>query len=140
MVPIIFGSGVGALAVGIGVIAATAGYVATGIVSTILYGVALAAISYGIQSLLTKPPSQNTPGSTGTSTAASQSYLFSNGENVTQQGGPVPLGYGRLKIGSAVIQQTIKNYPNSITTLNEFVNQTTQVGQASMSVISSQLS
>ncbi len=143
MVPVIFGSGVGALAIGIGVVAVGAGYAAAAagyaLVATILYAVALAAISYGIQSLLTKPPSQNNQGSYGTSAATSQSYLFSNGENVTQQGNPVPLGYGRLKIGSAVIQQTIKNYPDSIATFNEFVNQSTQEGQSSMSVISNQV-
>jgi len=140
MVPIIYGSGVGALSIGIGVISAIGGYVTDyELVSTILYAVALAAISYGIQSLLAKPPSQNNQGSYGNAAATSQSYLFTNGENVTQQGNPVPLGYGRLKIGSAVIQQTIKNYPNSIATFNEFVNQSTQEGQASMSVISTQI-
>ncbi len=140
MVPVIYGSGVGALAIGIGVLAAVGGYVTEYVVlSTILYAVALAAISYGVQSLLAKPPAQNNQGSYGTAAATSQSYLFTNGENVTQQGNPVPLGYGRLKIGSAVIQQTIKNYPNSIATFNEFVNQSAQEGQASMSVISTQV-
>lgn len=138
IIPTLFGSGVGALAIGIGVIAYAASFYATGVVAAILVTVAIAAISYGIQTLLAKPPSQNAVGQTGESNAASKSYLFSNRDNITQQGGPVPLGYGRLRLGSSVIQQSIKNYPNSISTFNEFVNQSTQQGQSSMSLISNQ--
>lgn len=138
IVPTLFGSGVGALAIGIGVIAYAASFYATGVVAAILVAVAVAAISYGVQTLLTKPPSGNLVGQTGEAGATSKSYLFSNRENITQQGGPVPLGYGRLRLGSSVIQQSIKNYPNSISTFNEFVNQSTQQGQSSMSLISNQ--
>lgn len=142
IVPTLYGSGVGALAVGIGVVAAAGAYAAAAagyaIVASILVAVALAAISYGVQTLLTKPPSGNLVGQTGETSATSKSYLFSNRENITQQGGPVPLGYGRLRLGSSVIQQSIKNYPNSISTFNEFVNQSTQQGQSSMSLISNQ--
>ena len=138
IVPTLFGSGVGALAIGIGVIAYAASFYATGVVAAILVTVAVAAISYGVQTLLTKPPSGNLVGQTGEAGATSKSYLFSNRENITQQGGPVPLGYGRLRLGSSVIQQSIKNYPNSISTFNEFVNQSTQQGQSSMSLISNQ--
>ena len=138
IVPTLFGSGVGALAIGIGVIAYAASFYATGVVAAILVAVAVAAISYGVQTLLTKPPSGNLVGQTGEAGATSKSYLFSNRENITQQGGPVPLGYGRLRLGSSVVQQSIKNYPNSISTFNEFVNQSTQQGQSSMSLISNQ--
>lgn len=34
-----------------------------------------------------------------------QSYNFSGAENVTQQGGPVPLLYGRMRVGSTVISE-----------------------------------
>lgn len=138
IVPTLFGSGVGALAIGVGVIAYAASFYATGVVAAILVAVAVAAISYGVQVLMTKPPSGNLVGQTGEAGATSKSYLFSNRENITQQGGPVPLGYGRLRLGSAVVQQSIKNYPNSISTFNEFVNQSTQQGQSSMSLISNQ--
>ncbi len=39
------------------------------------------------------------------------SLIFSNTVNVASQGSPVPIGYGRLKVGSQVIQATIKSFP-----------------------------
>jgi predicted phage tail protein len=43
--------------------------------------------------------------------ASKSSMIFSNTANVASQGSPVPLGYGRLRVGSQVIQATIKSYP-----------------------------
>jgi len=43
--------------------------------------------------------------------ASKSSLIFSNTVNVASQGSPVPIGYGRLKIGSQVIQATIKSFP-----------------------------
>tara|TARA_R100000734_G_C3314744_1_gene106420 strand:+ start:655 stop:1296 length:642 start_codon:yes stop_codon:yes gene_type:complete len=43
--------------------------------------------------------------------ANTQSLIFSNRVNVASQGAPVPIGYGRLKVGTQVIQATIKSYP-----------------------------
>ena len=40
-----------------------------------------------------------------------QSLIFSNTANIASQGAPVPVGYGRLKVGTQVIQATIKSYP-----------------------------
>jgi len=136
-IPTIFGAGaIGAIVVG--VVALGASYYATGVLAAVLVAVAFAAISYGVTSLLAKPPSSNIPGATGTTNATSKSFLFGNRENITAQGNPVPLGYGRLRIGSAVIQHSIKNYPNSISTFDEFTNQATQEGQASMAVLNNQ--
>lgn len=45
--------------------------------------------------------------------AAKQSFIFSSKANTTEQGIPVPVGYGRLRVGSAVIQSTVKSYPQS---------------------------
>ena len=39
-----------------------------------------------------------------------KSYLFEGGKNRLQQGGTVPLGYGRLKVGSNVISSCVVNY------------------------------
>jgi predicted phage tail protein len=39
------------------------------------------------------------------------SMIFSNTANLASQGSPVPIGYGRLIVGSQVIQATIKSYP-----------------------------
>lgn len=142
ILPVICGSGaIGAIVGGIAIYAlaaaaSTAGYA---LLATVLTAVALAAISYGIQSLMAKPPDQNNPGaSTATSAATSKSFMFTNKENVKQQGNPIPVGYGRLRIGSAVIQETVKSYPNSISTFDEFVSQTTQEGQSNMSIVNNQ--
>jgi len=42
--------------------------------------------------------------------AQTQSYIFQGKQNRFQQGDPVPLGYGRLIVGSNVISSTIVNY------------------------------
>tara|TARA_Y100000004_G_scaffold195608_1_gene263076 strand:+ start:2309 stop:2914 length:606 start_codon:yes stop_codon:yes gene_type:complete len=43
--------------------------------------------------------------------ASKSSLIFSNTVNVATQGTPVPIGYGRLKVGSQVIQATVKSFP-----------------------------
>ena len=43
--------------------------------------------------------------------ASKSSLIFTNTVNVASQGSPVPIGYGRLKVGSQVIQATIKSFP-----------------------------
>ena len=43
--------------------------------------------------------------------ASKGSLIFSNAANVASQGSPVPIGYGRLLVGSQVIQATIKSFP-----------------------------
>lgn len=144
IIPTVFGAGVAALAVGVVALAGAYAASAASLVflSTVLLAVAFSAISFGIQALLAKPPKENdasaSAGSQSNVSATSKSFLFTNKENITQQGNPVPLGYGRLRIGSAVIQQTLKSYPNSLSTFNEFVGQSTQNGQGSMSVIHNQ--
>ena len=39
------------------------------------------------------------------------SLIFSITVNLASQGSPVPIGYGRLKVGSQVVQATIKSFP-----------------------------
>lgn len=138
LIPLICGSGaIAAIVGGLAVLALST--LAEGIIASILVAVAVSAISYGIQSLMAKPPKENNPGaSTATSAATSKSFMFTNKENVKQQGNPIPVGYGRLRIGSAVIQETVKSYPNSISTFDEFVSQTTQEGQSNMSIVNNQ--
>jgi len=38
------------------------------------------------------------------------SYIYSNNENTAQQGSPVPVVYGQLRVGSKIIQSSIQNY------------------------------
>lgn len=80
----------------------------------VVYLVALGsvALSYGISNLMQKNNRPDDVGSaSATANALNKSFLFSNGENVAEQGNPLPIGYGRLRIGSAVIQSTIKSFP-----------------------------
>ncbi len=148
IVPTVFGAGPVA-AIVVGVVAGAAGYALAGVagyalLSSILISVALSAISYGIQALTTKPPSYNAvsqggpAASTASTNATSKSFLFSNRENVASQGNPVPLGYGRLRVGASIIQENIKSYPNSISTFDEFASQAVQEGQGMMSIIHNQ--
>jgi predicted phage tail protein len=66
------------------------------------------------------------PGAEGTSAAFSRSMAFSNRENVLEQGNPVPLVYGRFRVGSFVIQSTVKSFPLSMTLGDEFNNTSTK--------------
>lgn len=69
-------------------------------VALIIGGIGL--IAAGVINLLTAPPKfddfRQIQGGGG-----KQSYLFNGPQNVTQEGGPVPVGYGTLLVGSQVI-------------------------------------
>jgi predicted phage tail protein len=76
---------------------------------TFLANVALAVIFAAITYALT--PAPDTEQVEGTASASKSSMIFGNNVNTANQGAPLPLGYGRLKVGSQVIQATIKSYP-----------------------------
>jgi predicted phage tail protein len=67
----------------------------------------LGLIMAGITYLLTPIP-ENKP-KRQEATVKGESFLFQGANNVTEQGTPVPLAYGRLRIGSKVIQTSIRN-------------------------------
>ncbi len=62
------------------------------------------AISIGIQFLITKLLTPKSPIDIKTT-----SKIFSSYENVTKRNVPIPIGYGRLKIGSVVISNDVTN-------------------------------
>lgn len=110
IVPAIFGSGgwvktlIGAALVVVGVVFTpfSAGF------SNALTAAGLGLILNGVFQLLTAPP----PGASGDSSSDDvngQSFVFSGPENVTQQGGAVPVGYGRMMVGSTVISAGIED-------------------------------
>lgn len=103
LVPVISGGGLDPLTIGI----------------MIVLSVASAVYSY-VQAGKVEYP--KIPGASATSSANSRSLAFSNRENITEQGNPVPLVYGRLKVGSAVVQSSIKSFPLSISLSKEFEN------------------
>lgn len=67
----------------------------------------LGLIMAGITYLLTPIP-ENKP-KRQEATVKGESFLFQGANNVTEQGTPVPLAYGRLRIGSRVVQTNIRN-------------------------------
>lgn len=77
------------------------------------------AVSIAVQYALTDQVQQNAVESTLTSVG--QSFSFSSKANRLEQGVPVPVGYGRLRVGSSVIQVTIKNYPQNFDAENALV-------------------
>lgn len=76
-----------------------------GIGAYIASAVFLAAVSYALT------PKPEVEALEVEADASSSSLIFSNTVNVASQGSPVPIGYGRLKVGSQVIQATVKSFP-----------------------------
>jgi len=114
--------------------------------AAILIAIGSIAISYGITNLMQKNNQSDVGSASATANALNKSFLFSNGENVAEQGNPLPIGYGRLRIGSAVIQSTIKSFPskwdetNSSPIYSEFVELATKRGLSQFGVIDRQSS
>ena len=108
LVPAIGGS---AVALGAGIMGVFgAGSVAVTAWAGFVGTVALTVISVGLQLALAPKPDAGPPIS-AQSRALQDSYSFSNKANVASQGSPVPVGYGRLIVGSQVIQFSTKSFP-----------------------------
>ena len=78
-----------------------------GLAATIAKALIFAAISYALS------PKPENEALEIESDGSKSSLIFSNTVNLASQGSPVPLGYGRLKVGSQVIQATIKSFPQN---------------------------
>ena len=109
--------------VSIGGIAMSAGFAAQ--VGLFLLSTGLSML-YNALTMPEMPGLENSSRSTGGATASSQavgkSYIFTSGNNIATQGSSIPLGYGKMKIGSRLINFGIKNYPTSVTFLTEIEN------------------
>ena len=104
LVPAITGSGV--VATVVGSIVSFLG--SSGLVATLVKAVIFAAVAYALT-----PTPEPEEALEIEAKGSRTSMIFSNTVNTASQGSPVPLGYGRLKVGSQVIQSTIKSYPQS---------------------------
>ena len=113
LVPLIMGSG-GVALVGFltGVAAGTTLTGVAAIAAAAINMVIITVVSVGLQMLLAPKPDAGPPISSSTK-ALSESFAFSNKANVASQGSAVPVGYGRLKVGSQLIQMSIKSYPQN---------------------------
>lgn len=63
----------------------------------------IALMTGGIMSMLAKTTIKNDTQETDTQ----RSYLFNGAVNTVQQGQPIPIGYGKLKIGSQVVSVNV---------------------------------
>jgi predicted phage tail protein len=74
--------------------------------------IALLVISIALQMMMRpKPPKPQQL--TSEISGSKQSFMIATKGNLTQQGTPVPVGYGRLRVGSNIIQTSIKSYPQN---------------------------
>ena len=69
-----------------------------------LVGAGIAMVAGGVAQMLTKMP----PMSTGKDAERKQSTSFSNLSNMAAQGRPMPLAYGRIRVGSLIISQGVE--------------------------------
>lgn len=126
LVPIIVGSGIGEA------IALIFKAVFPGAGATLGAKVLAAVLQAGIAFLLTPKPDLGLPAEQDISAEAAaqkESYVFSGNINLARQGTPLPLGYGRLKVGSSVVQASIRSFPlikpdSESMNANNFVDQT----------------
>jgi predicted phage tail protein len=133
IIPTIYGFGQAAGTVGAQVatklgmtVAAEAGKAATlsvagQLVAFLVNAAVSATISVGVSLLMgallkgAQPPSpgivsMGAGGGAIMAEASNRSYIFSNNANVASQGSSISLGYGRMKVPSKVIWNTVKNY------------------------------
>ena len=140
LVPLIVGSGGAILVAAIIGGGATAGTLVGGaaFAAAVINAVVLTAVSIGLQMLLAPKPDAGPPISASTK-ALAESFNFSNKANTASQGVPVPVGYGRLKVGSQLIQMSIKSYSQSsestvAMTQNPYISTTTIVSESLQSI------
>lgn len=68
-------------------------------------GIGGALLFSGLSGMLFKPPQVMAPSETNKDN--DRSYLFNGAVNTTQQGQPIPIGYGRMRIGSQVVSASL---------------------------------
>ena len=94
----------GAIALGplAGIISTNAAWVVGSVGASLLLG--------GVAQMLTKMPEMKM----GTEKEKKQSTAFSNLSNMTAQGKPMPLAYGRMRVGSLIISQGVETMDTEI--------------------------
>ena len=90
--------------IGLGVAAGLSG-VAAVFVAVLSIGLIIAGIIYLLTDVPEEEPNQNI-----TAQIKNSSFLFQTPQNITSQGAPIPIGYGRLRVGTYVIGTTLSNF------------------------------
>lgn len=80
------------------------------LVGGLLFGIGLGLIIAGIAYLNTPIPESEPDEQYVNTSIKNASFLFENPQNVSTQGRPCPISYGRLRIGSYVVGTTLSNY------------------------------
>jgi predicted phage tail protein len=88
--------------------ATATGFTATALTSFIGGALNMIAVTLIQQAL---SPSQKPQRTEARISGAKESFLISSKGNLAEQGVPVPVGYGRLRIGTSIVQSTVKSYP-----------------------------
>lgn len=108
-VPIICGQGVVLAVVGAGLLVASGGVGIAALIGGIF-------LSTGLSMLLApKQDFGDAAQAESSVTGLEKSFAFANKANMASQGVSVPVGYGRMRVGSLVVQGTIKTYPQNLT-------------------------
>ena len=93
----------------------------------------MSVISFGISFLINKLLSPKNPKQVQTS-----SYIFSSKENVANRNTPIPVSYGRLRIGTHVISSVGLNFDLSYVLNNQNItntlSSTTTIGLVNASI------
>jgi predicted phage tail protein len=76
-------------------------------ISTFIMNMGMALVVAGISQMILKPPKVSDSQQSGENAG---SYSFNGAVNTTSQGGIVPVGFGRLRVGSQVISTNIQTY------------------------------
>ncbi len=98
----------------------------------ILDTVISAVISMGISILIAKLMAPDDPQAVNTT-----SFLFGSAENVSSQGQVVPVGYGRMRVGSKVISTSISSMDKTKFTDEEAENSTATIyGMGNLDLLS----
>ena len=87
----------------------------------LVVAVAVSVVSAVIQFALMDPGTID--GGSQTVGSANESMMFSSSAiNLTAQGSPLPIGYGRLMVGSSVIQSALKSLPMTADSVESMTN------------------
>ena len=93
--------------------------IAAGAKFTLKYKIAAAiiniAFAIGMSLLMSKLLAPDDP-----DTASTSSYVFNQAENAVKQGSPVPVGYGRFKVGSTILSVSLINVDKALTLEGNF--------------------
>ncbi len=99
---------------------------------TAMYAAGVSMAFSGAISMLAKPPAMTDPGSlkSGDTGEKKQSTSFSNIRNLTPQGRPVPLLYGKMLTSLVLISQGIETF-DDVSALDQLASNKNQAGNAS---------